>query len=192
MKKSFGAKTMVYPTLVWVIGSYNSAGQANASVAAWVGICSSNPPAVAVSFRKERASYDNIMEHKAFTVNIASEEYAAQTDYFGTVSGKNTDKFAETGLTPVKSDLVDAPYVEEFPLILECRLLKYTELGSHTQFIGEIMDVKVDESVLGDDGVPSMEKLRPFVFAPGNGGYYGTGRYIGKAYAIGIKPKRGV
>ena len=82
------------------------------------------------------------------------------------VSGKDTDKFAATGLTPEKSNVVDAPYVKEFPLVLECRLLRSVEIGLHTEFIGEILDVKADAAVFGDDGIPDIEKVKPILFAP--------------------------
>lgn len=125
------------------------------------------------------------MERKAFTVNVPSEKYAKDADYFGMVSGRDTDKFAESGLASVKSDLVDAPYVKEFPLILECKLIRTIEIGLHTQFIGEIMDVKADELVLGEKGITDIEKLKPVIFAADAGGYYSVGKFIGKAYSIG-------
>lgn len=74
------------------------------------------------------------------------------------VSGKTADKFAAAGLTPVKSEVVDAPYIREFPLIAECRLLHTVEIGLHTQFIGEIMDIKADESVLNEKGIRISER----------------------------------
>ncbi len=120
-------------------------------------------------------------------MNVPSEKYAKDADYFGMVSGKDTDKFAESGLTSVKSELVDAPYVKEFPLILECKLIRSIEIGLHTQFIGEIMDVKADEHVLGEKGITDIEKLKPVIFAADTGGYYGVGKFIGKAYSIGKK-----
>lgn len=187
MKKSIGAKTLCYPTPVWVIGSYDNHGKPNAMTAAWAGVCCSTPPCIGVSLRKPRYSYANIIERKAFTVNIPSASYVKDADYFGLVSGKNEDKFAATGLTPIKSDLVDAPYIEEFPLVLECRVIKTIEIGAHTQFIGEIMDVKADESVLGENGVPDIEKVKPIIFAPGTRSYHGVGKYIGKAFSIGRK-----
>ena len=95
------------------------------------------------------------------------------------------DKFAATGLTPVKSDLVDAPYVKEFPLILECKLIHTIEVGLHTQFIGEIVDVKADESVLGEKGIPDIEKVRPILFGPEIRTYHGIGKYLGQAFSIG-------
>jgi flavin reductase (DIM6/NTAB) family NADH-FMN oxidoreductase RutF len=185
MKKSLGAKTLLYPTPVLVVGSYNGEGRANVMTAAWGGICCSNPPCIAVSLRKVTFSYENVKGRQAFTINIPSEEYLEQADYFGTVSGKNEDKFAVSGLTPVKGDFVDAPYVKEFPVVIECRLLKTVEIGLHSQFIGEIMDVKANEAVIGEDGSPDIEKLKPAIFTPGNRGYYGVGKYLGKAFSIG-------
>ena len=185
MKKSFGARTLVFPTPVWVVGTYDKEGRPNIMAVAWGGICCSRPPCVAVSLRKATYSYSSIVGRKAFTVSVPSEEYAVQADYVGIASGKDGDKFAATGLTPVRSDLVDAPYVEEFPLVLECRLLHTIEIGLHTQFIGEILDVKVEESVLGEKGMPDIEKVRPLLFEPEVNTYHGVGKYVGKTYKIG-------
>jgi flavin reductase (DIM6/NTAB) family NADH-FMN oxidoreductase RutF len=185
MKKSFGAKTLVFPTPVWVVGSYDKQGKPNVMAVAWGGICCSQPPCVAVSLREATYSYGNIVERKAFTVNVPSEAHAREADYIGTASGRNADKFAATGLTPVKSDIVDAPYVGEFPLVLECRLLRSVEIGLHTQFIGEILDVKADESVLGEEGLPDIEKVKPMVYSPEARRYHGIGNGLGRAYSIG-------
>lgn len=185
MKKSLGARAIIYPTPVLVIGSYDNAGKANAMTAAWAGICCSSPPCIAVSLRKATYTYGNVMERKAFTVNIPSEKYIKEADYFGMVSGKNVDKFSATGLTLVRSDLVDAPYIKEFPFVLECKVIRTTEIGLHTQFIGEIMDVKADESVITGAGTPDIEKLKPFLFTPESRTYYGVGKYLGKAFSIG-------
>jgi len=185
MKKSFGAKTLVYPTPVWIVGTYDKEGKPNIMAVAWGGVCCSRPPCVAVSLRKATYSYSSIIHRKAFTVSVPSEDYAVQADYVGIASGKEGDKFAATGLTPVRSDFVDAPYVGEFPLILECRLLHTIEIGLHTQFIGEILDVKVEESVLGEKGLPDIEKVRPLLFEPEVNTYHGVGKYVGKTYKIG-------
>ncbi|MBT3378814.1 MAG: flavin reductase family protein [Lentisphaerae bacterium] len=126
-----------------------------------------------------------MVERKAFTVSIPSEAHVKEADYFGIASGRDVDKFAATGLTPVRSDIVDAPSVGEFPLVLECRLLHTIEIGLHTQFIGEILDVKVDESALDEKGSPDIEKLRPMVYATGSRTYHGIGAFIGGAFAIG-------
>lgn len=185
MKKSLGAKTLLYPAPVLVVGSYDKEGRANVMTASWGGICCSSPPCIAVSLRKVTFSYGNVMERQAFTINVPSEDYLKQADYFGTVSGKSEDKFAVSGLTPVKGEFVDAPYIKEFPLVIECKVLKTVEIGIHTQFIGEIMDVRADESVIDAEGSPDIEKLKPAIFTPESRGYYGVGKYLGKAFSIG-------
>ena len=117
--------------------------------------------------------------------NVPSEAYAEEVDYFGLVSGKDVDKLSATGLTTTKSDLVDAPYLKEFPLVLECKVIHTFEIGLHTQFIGEILDVKADESVLGEKGPPDIEKVRPIIFSPDRRIYHRVGEYLGDAFPIG-------
>jgi flavin reductase (DIM6/NTAB) family NADH-FMN oxidoreductase RutF len=185
MKKSFGAKTLVYPTPVFVIGTYDKNGKPNVMTASWAGMCCSQPPCVSVSLRKATYTYENLVERKAFTVSVPSEDYLKQTDYIGLVSGRTVDKFVRTGLTPVRGEKVDAPYVGEFPMVLECRLAHLVELGLHVQFAGEILDVKVEEAVLGEGGLADIKKVRPFVFAPDTQGYYGIGTHLGQAFSVG-------
>lgn len=185
MKKSLGAKTLLYPAPVLVVGTYDDGGRANAMTAAWGGIASSRPPCVSVSLRAATASHHAIMKRKAFTISVPGEDNAAQADYFGVVSGRDHDKFAEIGLTAARSDIVDAPYVDEFPLVLECSVVGVHEIGGHTQFIGEILDVKIDEALLGGDGRVDVARLRPIMFAMNPGSYYGIGNFIGKAHSIG-------
>jgi flavin reductase (DIM6/NTAB) family NADH-FMN oxidoreductase RutF len=185
MKKSLGAKTIVYPTPVFVVGSYDKGDRPNVMTASWGGICCSSPPCIAVALRKVTYSHGNITDRKAFTINIPSEAYLKEADYFGLVSGKDTDKFAATKLTPIKSELVDAPYIREFPFVLECKLIHTIEVGLHTQFIGEIMDIKAEESMLDEKGVLDIGKVKPFLFAPESRNYYGIGKYLGKAFSAG-------
>jgi flavin reductase (DIM6/NTAB) family NADH-FMN oxidoreductase RutF len=185
MKKSLGAKTILYPTPVLIVGTYDAAGRPNAMTAAWGGICCSSPPCVAVSLRKATYTYGNIAQQGGFTINIPSERYVREADYFGLVSGKKKDKFAETGLTPVRSDLVNAPYIAEFPFVLECKLVQQIELGLHTQFVGEILDIKADEEVLDEKGMLDIDKVRPFFYAPEANTYYGMGTLLGEAFSIG-------
>ena len=108
-----------------------------------------------------------------------------EADYVGIASGRDVNKFNVTGLTPVKSELVDAPYAAEFPLVLECRLLQIVEIGLHTQFIGEIVDVKAEADVLGDDGLPDILKIKPLIYDTGHKGYHGVGPLLGKAFSVG-------
>jgi flavin reductase (DIM6/NTAB) family NADH-FMN oxidoreductase RutF len=187
MKKSLGAKTTVYPTPVFVVGTYDKDGRPNVMTAAWCGICCSQPPCIGVSLRKATHTHGSIVERKAFTVNVPSEKYVKEVDYFGIATGKKVDKFSATGLTPVRGGIVDAPYIEEFPFILECTLIHTIELGLHTHFIGEILDIKADEALLGSDDSIDVEKVEPIVFAPEVRKYFGLGNYLGKAFSIGKK-----
>ena len=187
MKKSFGAKTLIFPAPVWCVGSYDVNGNPNVMTIAWGGICCSKPPCVTISLRKATYTYGNIVERQAYTLSVPSEEHAKEADYFGIASGRNVDKFKETGLTPVKSELVDAPYVGEFPMILECKLIHHHEIGLHTHFIGEILDVKVEESMLTDEGKVDVGKIRPIVFSPEVRQYHGIGEFVGEAFKIGKK-----
>jgi len=152
---------------------------------AWGGICCSNPPAVCVSLRVATYTYGNILARGAFTVNVPSVGHAKQADYVGIASGQDEDKFSVAGLTPVRSELIDAPYVAEFPLSLECKLIHTHRIGLHTLFIGEIVDVKADESVLGEKDRPEIDKVRPFVFSVGEQTYHAIGDVVGPAFGIG-------
>jgi flavin reductase (DIM6/NTAB) family NADH-FMN oxidoreductase RutF len=185
MKNSLGAKTIVPTALVWVVGTYDQAGKPNVMTAAWGVICCSQPPCIYVSLRKATYTYHNIKQRKSFTVSIPSETYAKEADYFGITSGKTVDKFSATGLTPVKSDLVDAPYVKEFPLIIECKVVQIIEIGLHTEFIGEIVDVKADSCVLNEKNLPDIEKVKPIIWNPAEMTYHKVGKSIGQAFSIG-------
>jgi len=184
MKRSLGPATLALPTPVWVIGTYDSEGRPNAMTAAWGGVACSKPPAVSVSLREATYSYANIVDRKAFTVSVPSAHQARQADFLGVASGRDVDKFSAAGLTATRSDLVDAPYVAEFPLCLECRLLHTLKIGLHTLFVGEIVDVKADEEVLVD-GIPAICQVNPLVFSVGEQAYYAVGDRVGTAFQLG-------
>ncbi len=185
MKKSFGPKTLLFPTPAWVIGTYDPAGKPNIMTVAWGGICCSSPPCVAISLRKATATYGYIVERKAFTVNVPSPHQVAQVDHAGMVSGRHEDKVAVLGLTATRSELVDAPYMAEFPMVLECRLLHTLEIGLHTQFVGEILDVKLDEAAIDGAGKPDLGRMGAVIFAPEQRAYFGLGEPLGAAFSIG-------
>jgi flavin reductase (DIM6/NTAB) family NADH-FMN oxidoreductase RutF len=189
MKKSLGAKTIVFPTPVFIVGTYDKENKPNAMSVAWGGISCSDPACVSISVREATYTYANILDKKSFTVNIPSQEHIKEADYFGIVSGRSEDKFASTGLTPVKSDIVDAPYIKEFPFVLECSLLHSVKVGLHTLFIGQIKDVKADEEVLSPEGVADIEKIKPLIYNPANRTYYGVGKYLANAFSVGRKDK---
>jgi flavin reductase (DIM6/NTAB) family NADH-FMN oxidoreductase RutF len=111
MKKSIQPQALLFPNPVIVICTYDADGKPNAATFAWGGIASSAPPAISIEVQKPRYTYDALMNRKAFTANLVPAKYAAEADYFGLVSGRNVDKFAATGLTAVRSEVVDAPYI---------------------------------------------------------------------------------
>ncbi|MBF0441889.1 MAG: flavin reductase family protein [Oligoflexales bacterium] len=186
MKVSIGPKPIIHPHPVLIVGSYNPDGRANLMTASWGGICCSEPPCIAISLREATQTYHNIMKHQAFTISIPSEAQIQIADYLGIASGRDVDKFTEAGLTAVRSEKVNAPYAEEFSYAMECRLLSHAKLGLHTQFIGEILDIKADERILSEKRLPDIEKTQAGLFGSfGTNYYYGVGKKLGKAFSIG-------
>ncbi|OPY37783.1 MAG: Flavin reductase like domain protein [Methanoregula sp. PtaU1.Bin051] len=187
MKRSIGAKPVAYPLPVFVIGTYNPDGVPDAMVAAWCGICASEPPCIAVTINPNHQTFRNIRNTNAFTVSIPSSAYLAETDYCGMVSGKDHAKFPVTGLSAVRAEHVNAPYIGEFPVVLECRVFAWHEIGSARQVIGEILDTKIDEAVFGTDGKPDLQKIGTFAFDVMRMEYYSLGNTIGRAWDSGKK-----
>jgi len=185
VKKSLGAKPLIFPAPVLIVGSYDSTGKPNLLTAAYGGICCSQPPCISVSLSKKTYSYSCIVERNAFTVGIACEAKMTEADYVGVVSGRDVDKFTLDELTLVKSEQVDAPYAAEFPVVLECRLLQTIEMGQQDQFIGEIIDVKADPNVCGEDGLLDIMKIKPLIFDTSHMGYHGVGPLLAKAFSVG-------
>jgi len=185
MKKSIGAKTLLAAVPVLIVGSYDDEMKPNLMACAWGGICCSNPPCVNISLRKATYTYHNIVSRKAFTLNILFADRVQEADFYGIVSGSDHNKFEQTGITPVKSDIVDAPYGKEFPMVLECKVNHQIEIGLHTEFIGEILDIKVEDDLLDENGKITGNKLNPILYIPEIREYYALGKYLGKGFSIG-------
>ena len=183
MKKSLGPSGTTFTNPAWVVGSYGPDGRPNIMLAALGGVCCLTPPCVYVALRKATYTYGNIVQRRAYTVGMPSAAHVAEADYVGLASGRDVDKFAVTGLTPVRSELVDAPYVAEFPLTLECELIHTIDLGWHTQFIGEVKDVKADEAILDENGGIDLARVEAFICSGGH--YCMIGKAIGKPFDIG-------
>ena len=124
--------------------------KANVITIAWVGTVNSDPPMVSISVRPARYSHSLIAESGEFVVNIPSPELVEAMDYCGTHSGRSVDKFAELGFTKGKSEKVGVPYIAECPIALECKVRERLELGSHTMFVGEIVNVIADENLVAN------------------------------------------
>ena len=184
IKRSVGKEPFLYPLPVLLVATYDQSGKANVMNAAWGGICSSDPVSLSVAIRPSRHTHDALLARKAFTVGIASQQMVKEADYVGMVSGSREDKFANAGFTEVKAEKVDAPYVAECPVVLECSLTGSLDLGAHTLMIGAIEDVKIDEDCL-DAGKPMLEKIAPLVFDAGGGHYYAVGAKVAQAFYVG-------
>jgi flavin reductase (DIM6/NTAB) family NADH-FMN oxidoreductase RutF len=187
MKKSIGIDRTVFPTPLFVVGTYDEVGKANAATLAWVGVASSDPPALSIAVRPSRYTYDNLFLKKAFTVNIPSAKYAVETDYLGIASGRDEDKIKKAGLTTVKAEYVDAPSICEFPISIECEVSHTLDLGAHTLFIGEIKDIKADESVLGEGDFLNIRAAELLSFDPPDRSYFSPGAAVAKAFFDGLK-----
>lgn len=184
MRKNFGAKPYLYPQPVMIIGTYDENGKANAMNAAWGGIVGANEIIVDLGSHK---TTDNIIKTKAFTVSVADTEHMISCDYVGVVSAnKEPDKMAKADFTATKSEFVNAPIINELPLVLEC-VLKQVIDGS--KFVGEIKNVSADERILGEDGEIDLFKFHPITYDSVHHGYYELGNRVGNAFKDGMQIK---
>lgn len=185
MRKNFGAQSDVYPMPVFIVAAYDEEGKPNCMNAAWGGIYENKQIMLCLSHGHKTTK--NIKISKAFTVSIADAKHVIEADYVGVVSGnKEPDKMEKAGLTTVKSEFVNAPIINEFPMTVECNLLKFNEDGI---CIGEIINISADESVLGADGLIDPEKLQAITFDPVHNAYLKLGEKIGNAFSDGKKLK---
>lgn len=186
MKKNFGAKPVCYPQPVFIIGTYSADNTPNAMNAAWGGI--SEEKQISICISANHKTTENILARKAFTVSMATANQITACDYVGIVSGtKVPDKFARAGFHATKSEFVDAPLIDELPMAVECKLISYNPETCH--LVGEIINVSVDESVLGSNGKVDPQKLRPITFDPMNNDYLVLGDKVGNAFKDGMKLK---
>ena len=184
MRKNFGAKPMLYPMPVFIIGTYNPDGTPNAMNAAWGGIADTERISICLD---DHRTTRNILERKAFTVSMADAANVLPADYVGIVSGdKVADKVAKAGWHVTKSDFVDAPLIDELPMALECTLIGYDE--ETDLLIGKIVNVCAEERIL-TDGKIDLGKFRPITYDPCGHGYYTLGEKVGQAFSDGTKLK---
>ena len=182
-KRSIGPKGHIHPKPAVVIGSYGANGKANIMTAAWAGVVNSVPMSIGVSIRPSRLTYENVMATKAFTINVPSAQFVAHMDYAGNISGYDEDKFEKLGLTPVKGEFINAPYIKEFPIVIECEVTETIDLGSHVQFIGKVIDTKVDMVYLDEKDQVDLSLINPVIY--GGEYYYGYGQRLGQPWDIG-------
>ena len=186
MRKNIKAKAYVYPLPVLIIGTYDEKGNANAMNAAWGTVCDTKQ--VVICLDKSHKTVSNLLKAKAFTVAMADSKNVVSADFVGVVSANSVvNKMEKAGWHTSKSMFVNAPIIEELPLVLECKLVSYdneTELC-----IGEVVNVSVDDNILDENGKIDLSKFKPICYDCDTHGYYTLGEKVGQAFSDGLKFK---
>ena len=184
MKKSLGAKPCLFPMPVLMISTYNEDGSVNVMNMAWGCACAQNM--VFLKINEKHKTSENLKKRGAFTLSMADAAYLEAADFFGIASGNTMpDKFARSGLTAYKSEKVDAPVIQEFPMTLECRVIE-DEMGFYGHhIIGQIVGVLAEEAVLDESGKIDPAKLNAIVYDQMQSGYYAVGEKVGQAWQTG-------
>ncbi len=178
-KVSWRPGTMVYPLPAALVTCGADREEWNMLTVAWTGTICSDPAMCYISVRPERHSYPIIRDRMEFTINLTTADMARATDWAGVRSGKNYDKWKETGLTPIPGEKVASPTIEESPLSIECRVKSIVSLGSHDMFIAEVLNVRADDKYIDPEtGRFSLESSGIMAYSHGN--YYELGKLIGK------------
>ena len=186
MRKNFGAKTWLYPMPVLIVGSYDENGVPNAMNAAWGGIYDTNQ--VMVCLADDHKTTENIKNTGAFTVSFATAKTVVPCDYVGIVSANDEPhKFEIAGFHSTRSEFVNAPVINELPMAVECKLIKFNEDGI---CVGEIVNVSADDSILDESGKVDVKKLDPIVYDSVTHDYLTLGEKVGKAFSDGKKLKK--
>lgn len=174
--------TCLMPLPVALVTTRGASGEQNVITVAWTGIVCSDPPMLSISVRPGRYSHDLLEANGDFVVNLPSAGSFLHADQAGMVSGRDVDKFAETGWTPVDASQVNAPVIKECPLSLECRTSQKLSLGSHDMYIAEILAVHTHEELLDANGRLKTEAIDPLAYCPSN---QGLGQYWSLAKVLG-------
>ena len=188
MRKNIKTTEAIFPMPVLMIATYNEDGSIDVMNAAWGTML--NRDQVILNLTETHKTVQNIKKRKAFTVSIADSKHVVEADYFGVVSGNNTlNKFENSGLTATKSENVDAPIINEFPICLECEFIEYQDDEYGCGVVGKIVNVTADESVMNGDNV-DIELVSAIAFDPFTHGYYKVTKRVGNAFEDGFKLKK--
>ena len=186
MKKNLGSKAAIFPMPVLMIGTFDKDGNVDVMNAAWGMMADMNK--IALNLTESHKTVKNIKETGYFTVGIADRSHLTEADYVGIASGNTTlDKFQKSGLTYTKSEFVNAPIINEFPLTMECRFIEYQDGENGVGVIGDIVNVCANEEVLDESGNVDASKLNALIYDPFKHNYYVVGECVGKAFSDGKK-----
>jgi len=179
MKVDWKPGTMVYPIPAVLVSCGSTEQRRNLLTVAWTGTICTNPAMLYISVRPERYSYDIIREEMEFTLCLTTADMARATDWCGVRSGRDYDKWRETGLTPVRGHKVGCFYVDESPLCIECRVKEIVHLGSHDMFVADVVNVIADDRYI-DRATGAFDLASSGLMAYCHGGYFALGEYLGK------------
>lgn len=182
MKKSLGDAGELFPQSVFIIGSYDENGVPNAMNAAWAGECTRHEICFNIGDHK---TTENIVKKGAFTVAPADRAHVVSADYFGIATGSKVNKAEQSGLTFVKSEHVDAPVIEEYPLTMECEVTAVDGDEHGARIVGRIVNTLVDESILDDEGRVDFDKFQPIIYDSTRRIYRVVGEEVGGAWDAG-------
>ena len=191
-KKDLGKIPAIFPMPVLMIGTYDEKGTVDVMNAAWGQVCDNDK--IIISLTESHKTVKNIKLNKAFTVALADRDHVEVADYFGIVSANNAqDKFERSGFTAIKSENVNAPIIEEFPIVMECELFEIIDTDSIYGIVGKIVNTKANEDVLSDNGKVDVSKLKALMFDQFQSGYYLVGEKVATAWNAGLdlSKKRG-
>ena len=187
-KVKFKPGTMIYPLPAVIVSCGETKEEYNATTVAWTGTLCTEPPMCYVSLRKTRLSHSIISRTRHFVINITTEQMCRATDWCGVRSGRDFNKFEQTGLTPIQAPDVRAPYIEESPLCVECEVVEVRELGSHDMFIADIVSVDVEESLIDAKGRLDLNSAELVSYSHGE--YCKLGKKLGTfGFSVRKKPK---
>lgn len=188
MRKKLNITEGIFPMPVLMVATYNEDGSVNVMNAAWGTM--QERDTVALNLTETHKTVKNIKARGAFTVSIADAAHVVEADYFGVESGnKVPDKFKNSGLTATKSEIVDAPVINEFPLCLECEFIEYQDGKYGCGVIGKVVNVTADEKVMDGDKV-DLSLVNAIAFDPYTHGYYKVAERVGEAFKDGLQLKR--
>jgi len=178
-KQNWKPGNMVYPLPAALISCGNTAGKINLLTVSWLGTICSDPPMCYISVRPGRFSYELIRETGEFVINLTTAEMAKATDWCGVKSGRDFDKFKESGLTPAPATMVQCPIVFESPISIECKVKEIKPLGSHDMFIADVVNIIADDRYIDPD-TGAFSLAASGIMAYSHGSYYTLGKRIGK------------
>lgn len=189
MKESWKPGTMIYPLPAVLVTCGASPEEWNMLTVAWTGTICTDPAMCYISVRPERASYPILEKCMEFTINLTTADMARATDWAGVRSGRDYDKWKETGLTPSPGVMNACPAIEESPLCIECRVAEIVKLGSHDMFIARVLNVIADDRYIDPD-TGAFSLAAAGIMAYCHGGYFELGQKIGKfGFSVQKTPK---